>query len=341
MNLSLNTVDPLPVPVSLELVEEGQFKAVTPTGAPFALVLPVSVAGGTIDGDASSVTIPAGAMESETLSVSRTAGTTTAVTVSIGTLPSLPKRHLGYSLSKPDTALEVLPLPAGTAGDTTNTTHQLSIAVVTTPVAETAEDIEFQRDTGPSGDRDGDGRLRDGGRDRAGGCGLHADHWHPDIRGGRDPEDDRSSAARRHRRRGPGDIHDHIEQRRQCRDRRRGSDRHHHQLRPSAEGVARAVRTHCGRAGDRCDRGTTEGGAGSGLVRHIGRTALADRGRLRRCRGPQDIGSAPRDRCEFSRNRTADECLERSYHGRPPLAVPRPAVSSPSEPDNQPSPCPN
>ena len=78
---------PLPLTVSLEKVGNDQFKAVAPSGAPFDIVLPLSVTNGTITGGATTLTIPVGSVESETLTVS---GTTFAVTVNIGDLPGLP-----------------------------------------------------------------------------------------------------------------------------------------------------------------------------------------------------------------------------------------------------------
>ena len=95
-----NAVEPLPLNVSLEKVADGQFNAVVPAGAPFEIVLPISVTNGSINGGATSLTIPAGSVESETLTVTRTSGTTAAVTVDIGTLPSLPTNHQGYTLVK-------------------------------------------------------------------------------------------------------------------------------------------------------------------------------------------------------------------------------------------------
>ncbi len=98
--LTGNTSDPLPLPVTLEKVGEDQFKAVVPTGAPFALVLPISISGGAIEGDMSSVTIPATEEESAPIGVMRRAGVLDAVTVDIGTLPGLPSGHEGYALEK-------------------------------------------------------------------------------------------------------------------------------------------------------------------------------------------------------------------------------------------------
>ena len=95
-----NSVQPLPLTVSLKKVADGQFKAVAPAGAPFEIVLPLSVTNGTIDGDATTITIPTGRVESGPLAVTRTSGTTAAVSLDIGTLPGLPRGHFGYALAK-------------------------------------------------------------------------------------------------------------------------------------------------------------------------------------------------------------------------------------------------
>ena len=102
IRLGRNAVDPLPLIVSLEKVGTNQFKAVAPAGATFDIVLPVTVTNGSISGGATTLTIPHGSMESGTLTVTRTPGTTAAVTVDIGTLPSLPRNHYGYELTKSD-----------------------------------------------------------------------------------------------------------------------------------------------------------------------------------------------------------------------------------------------
>ena len=100
--LGSNAVNPLPLTVSLEEVGEDQFKATAPSGASFDLVLPLSIANGTIDNGATTITIPAGSLESEPLTVLRTSDRTSTVTVNIGTLPGLPSNHSGYSLVKSD-----------------------------------------------------------------------------------------------------------------------------------------------------------------------------------------------------------------------------------------------
>ena len=95
-----NTVDPLPLTVSLEKVGTNQFKAVVAAGAPFTLTVPISVANGDISSGVTTLTIPQGRVESVPLSVTRASGTSSAVTVDIGTLPGLPEKHQGYKPAK-------------------------------------------------------------------------------------------------------------------------------------------------------------------------------------------------------------------------------------------------
>ncbi|MYB65665.1 hypothetical protein F4X73_13325 [Candidatus Poribacteria bacterium] len=87
-------------PVGLKKVGTGQFKAVVHTGAPSDMELPLIVVNGSITGGATSVKIPVGHVESDVLTVTRTPGTTAAVTLDVGTFPSLPSRHSGYILVK-------------------------------------------------------------------------------------------------------------------------------------------------------------------------------------------------------------------------------------------------
>ena len=109
LNLRLSSV-PLPITVSLSMVEVGQFKARVPTGAPFDINVPIQSTNGTIADGISSVMIPAGSVESDFFTVSRTPGTSAAATVDIGTLPTLPNGHTGYLLVKDtDLPLEVSP----------------------------------------------------------------------------------------------------------------------------------------------------------------------------------------------------------------------------------------
>ena len=107
-----NTVG-LSIAVSLEKVGENQFKATTATGAPFNIVLPITVTNGSIDGGSTTVTIPAGGVESELLTVIRPAGTSDAITAVIGTLPELPTSHFGYSLDKPSSTDNTLSFALG------------------------------------------------------------------------------------------------------------------------------------------------------------------------------------------------------------------------------------
>ena len=115
LNLAANSVDPLPVTVSLVSAGTGAFKATAHTGAPFNMVVPVSVTNGTIEGGVTTVTIPVGSVESGPLAVTRTPGATGALTVDIGTLPGLPPGHSGYARVKSadlPLTVEAEPVPA-------------------------------------------------------------------------------------------------------------------------------------------------------------------------------------------------------------------------------------
>ena len=92
-------IEQLPLPISLELVQSGEFKAVAPTGAPFDIVVPVNISNGTISGSATSLTISKGSVESSSLTVTATDPNLT-VSVGIGTLPGRPSGHTGYVLTK-------------------------------------------------------------------------------------------------------------------------------------------------------------------------------------------------------------------------------------------------
>ncbi len=112
VNLSNNAIDPLPLPVSLETVDEHRLKAVVPTGAPFSINLSLSVSnGGMIEGGADHITILAGAVESESVGVTKSGAQSNGVTVDIESLPALPAEHRGYVLEKATT----LPLEISSA----------------------------------------------------------------------------------------------------------------------------------------------------------------------------------------------------------------------------------
>ncbi len=100
LQLTGNSGAPFSFEVSLEKVGTDQFKAVIPIGAPYDISLPITVANGNAAGSATSITISQGNVESGTLAVTRTLNTLGAVTVDIGTLPSIPTSHNGYALSK-------------------------------------------------------------------------------------------------------------------------------------------------------------------------------------------------------------------------------------------------
>ena len=116
LDLDHNPVFPLPVVVSLEEVGDGGFRANAPSGAPYDLVLPITISSaGEIEGDTSTVTISSGALESRSLRVERIAGTEAPVRIDFGSLPQPPTGHSGYFVAKdeslPRTVLRSL-LPA-------------------------------------------------------------------------------------------------------------------------------------------------------------------------------------------------------------------------------------
>ena len=100
LQLSGNTSAPFSFEVSLQKVGTNQFKAVLPVGAPFDIAVPISVTNGSAANSASSITIAQGSVESDAITITRAANTVDAVTVDIGTLPSIPTTHNGYALSK-------------------------------------------------------------------------------------------------------------------------------------------------------------------------------------------------------------------------------------------------
>ena len=133
LRLNGNT-NSLSLNVSLEKVSSGQVKAVAATGAPFDIVLPLTVANGSISGGSSSITISQGSTESSSLTVNRTTGTTAAVTVDIGTLPSLPVPHSGYTLAKSGTLpLEVISAVAAAPAEVDNGNSQVPNATSVLP----------------------------------------------------------------------------------------------------------------------------------------------------------------------------------------------------------------
>ena len=90
------------LPISLEKVTEGQFKAVVPTGAPLYIDVPLIIENGTIEGGATRLEILTGSVESDTFTVTQNAFL--AVTVDIGTIPT----YLSYLTKSGDLPLVVI-----------------------------------------------------------------------------------------------------------------------------------------------------------------------------------------------------------------------------------------
>ncbi len=136
LDLGDNSREPLPMTISLEKVGDSQFRATAPTGAPFDLDISVSVnTAGVIEGNASTVTIPAGASASASLGVTREAGVEVAVSVDIPDLPGLPEDHEGYVLQADESLPRViipgpsLPAPSQVTGlEVLSGVEQLDVA---------------------------------------------------------------------------------------------------------------------------------------------------------------------------------------------------------------------
>ena len=96
-----NSVDPLPIPVSLQL-SASQVQASVPAGAPFDTFVPIQVTNGGLVGGVTGVTVFQGDKDSSPVAVQRTIGTTMAVTADIGRLPEPPEDDKGYELVRSD-----------------------------------------------------------------------------------------------------------------------------------------------------------------------------------------------------------------------------------------------
>ncbi len=98
LHLGGNTVNPMNLTVLLELLENLQIRAVIPAGAPFDIVLPLTLTDGSIAGGATTLTFSAGDTESPVVTVEAAENATDDPTVSIGALPGIPTEHSGYQL---------------------------------------------------------------------------------------------------------------------------------------------------------------------------------------------------------------------------------------------------
>ena len=119
---------PLLLTVTLEKVGTDRVRAKVLAGAPFAVDIPVTLAGGTLAGGATMLRVEAGSVDGEPLTVTRTAGTAAAVTVDVdlNTQPTLPTDHQGYAFARASSGLPATILPGSTPAVT-------SVAVVSAP----------------------------------------------------------------------------------------------------------------------------------------------------------------------------------------------------------------
>ena len=152
LRLTGNGATALPLNVSLSKTATGKFKAVVPAGAPFAMALPVSVANGTIDGGATSLSVSTGTVESSELDVTRDSAATASVEANIGTLPALPENHDGYALVKQNLPLVIISSDAtlsalSLSGATLNETFAAATTSYTAVVGQDVSSITVTADT--------------------------------------------------------------------------------------------------------------------------------------------------------------------------------------------------
>ena len=171
-----NTVDPLPLTVTLEKVGSDQVRAVVPVGVPYRFDFRVKVRNGALEGGAKTLHVREGKVESTPVTVYREAGTTAAVTVDVLLTrryrPRLPGRHYGYDFFRASSGLpvEILPATGGNAApaftssekfarDEAREENETSVGTLVAEDADEEDDIEGYAITGGA-----DGALFEIGR---------------------------------------------------------------------------------------------------------------------------------------------------------------------------------
>ena len=117
LDLGGNSTNPMELTVTVERVgTTDQVRAKVLAGAPFAVEFSVTLVNGTLEGSVTALSVAAGSVDGEALTVTRTAGTTAAVTVDVdlSTPPTLPTNHQGYIFKKATTNLPATILPDAT-----------------------------------------------------------------------------------------------------------------------------------------------------------------------------------------------------------------------------------
>lgn len=100
LRLGSNAVKKASVILYLKQVSEDEFKVVVPSGAPFDMILPVTVINGVITHGETPLMIPQGGTESATFGVACPLGRPITPTVVLNTLPNLPPGHYGYRIAQ-------------------------------------------------------------------------------------------------------------------------------------------------------------------------------------------------------------------------------------------------
>ena len=141
----------MPLTVTVEKVGTNQVRAKVLAGAPFAVAIPVTLVNGTLTGSVTELSVAAGSVEGTAVTMTRTGGTTTAVTVDVDltTQPTLPANHRGYEFARASSGLPATVLPdANNAAPafTSSTTfkpaeNQTAVGTVEAEDSDTTDDI--------------------------------------------------------------------------------------------------------------------------------------------------------------------------------------------------------
>ncbi|MCG9129645.1 cadherin domain-containing protein [Candidatus Poribacteria bacterium] len=100
LRLGRNLADPLAIVISIFPVGINQYQAEAHTGAPFNILVPITVTNGYLADGNSGIVIEKGNIRSAPFTVTPSMDTINSPLVEIGTLPNIPVNHFGYILTK-------------------------------------------------------------------------------------------------------------------------------------------------------------------------------------------------------------------------------------------------
>ena len=99
LRLGRNAVNQMILPIYLQQVDDHDYKVVIPNGAPFDMILPVTVTNGILNSSETHLTIPQGSTESKVFGVICPLGSPISPSVNLEIIPKLPRNHYGYTFA--------------------------------------------------------------------------------------------------------------------------------------------------------------------------------------------------------------------------------------------------